>query len=523
MMSRKIQSDAIYLFSSVRKRTCGSGPRTYKIAVHVLCFVTEGEGVIRLDGVLCKIRPFELYLLVPGMVVELPHQSEGFEYYGLFFQPLTLLKESGMVTASPYVSLSGGFLPGRIQIAQPQQILQSILHMQDSSRNRADKDPLLLRLLLEQLIHRLIKSKPAGDTRSDDRIDRSIAFMERNYPDKISIAQLAVAAGMTTAAYSGQFRKMTGQTPVELLNDIRMNKAKELLSQEHSRVKEVASLVGFSSEFYFSRMFQRMIGVPPKLYTRREKLKVAVVSSLGFEQYLHDIGVKPVYAADFFHYPGVEQPMYEDHSRQQWEELARSAPDLIIADEYHSGFRERLKEIAPTVVIDLPAWDWRKNFMRIASLLGREKVADEALARLVFREASVKQLLRERLHGRRITLMQVNHRTVGIQGTSGHPLNELIYGELGLPPGLPVVTDSWRSELLPESLPVLNTELLFVHKHHLLAGSESMFLRLMQTSAWSGIPAVRDGAVHEVENWFAMSWTPSGRQYIMDRLLELCV
>lgn len=54
--------------------------------------------------------------------------------------------------------------------------------------------------------------------------------------------------------------------------------------------------------------------------------------------------------------------MYEDHSRQQWEELARSAPDLIIADEYHSGFRERLKEIAPTVVIDLPAWDWRKKF-----------------------------------------------------------------------------------------------------------------------------------------------------------------
>lgn len=84
MMSRKIQSDAIYLFSSVRKRTCGSGPRTYKIAVHVLCFVTEGEGVIRLDGVLCKIRPFELYLLVPGMVVELPHQSEALNITAFF-------------------------------------------------------------------------------------------------------------------------------------------------------------------------------------------------------------------------------------------------------------------------------------------------------------------------------------------------------------------------------------------------------------------------------------------------------
>ncbi|MBJ6362972.1 AraC family transcriptional regulator [Paenibacillus sp. GCM10012307] len=520
-MTSRLQS-GIYLFSSVRKRTCGGGARTFRVTVHVLCFVTEGEGVIRLDGVLSKIRPMELYLLVPGMVVELPHQSDGFVYYGVFFQPVTLLKRDGEMTVSPHVSLSGGFLPGRVRMAQPEQILQAILHMHDSSRARADKDGLQLRLQLEQLIHRLIKSEPAGDQRGDDRIDRSIAYMERHYSDKISIAQIAEAAGMNTAAYSGLFRKQKGQTPVEYLNEIRINKAKELLSLDHSRVKEVASLVGFNSEFYFSRTFQRVVGVPPKLYTRRKQMKVAVVSSLGFEQYLHDIGVNPVCAVDFFHYPGVEQAEYKEFLRKQWEGLVQSAPDLIIADEYHSNFREGLKEIAPSVVMDLPSWDWRRNFMKIAGLLGREEEAREALARLVFREAEVKQEFRQRLGERRITLIQVNHRAVGIQGTGGHPLNELIYGRLGLSPGLPAVTASWRSELLPESMPELDTELLLIHKHHVLAGSETIYKRLLQSVAWAGIPAVRDGAVYQVENWFAMSWTPSGRHYIMDKLLELC-
>lgn len=81
----------------------------------------------------------------------------------------------------------------------------------------------------------------------------------RSTMDKVSIEQLAEAAsGMPPVAFSRLFRSETDLTPVEYLSNVRMNRAKQILNKKNSRVKKVAAAVGFRSEFYFSRMFQRM-------------------------------------------------------------------------------------------------------------------------------------------------------------------------------------------------------------------------------------------------------------------------
>ncbi|SFE40875.1 regulatory helix-turn-helix protein, AraC family [Paenibacillus algorifonticola] len=51
-------------------------------------------------------------------------------------------------------------------------------------------------------------------------------------------------------------------------------------------MKEVADFVGFRSEFYFSRMFQRLVGVSPTVHMKRGTMKIAVASSLGFHEHL---------------------------------------------------------------------------------------------------------------------------------------------------------------------------------------------------------------------------------------------
>ncbi|OBZ12304.1 helix-turn-helix domain-containing protein [Bacillus sp. FJAT-26390] len=525
MMPHSTHTHSLYLFSSVRKRSFAGKPgiRAYRIPVYLLCFITEGEGVVLIDGALCRIRPFELFLLVPGMVVEISEQSGGFAYYGVFFQPLTLVKGKGNMILSSSISLSGYLLPGKIPVPQPQQILQRILQMYESSREEGNKDRLSLRLQLEQFIQAIIKSAPEPAEQSDERINRSIAYMEQHYTDKINIGKLAETAGMPAVAYSRLFLKVTGCPPVEYLGTIRMNKAKQLLSKNHNRVKEVAAAVGFRSEFYFSRMFQRMVGVSPTIYMKRETLRVAVASSLDFQQYLQALGIEPVCVLDLFHYPGLGEKEYAERFRSQREQLKRSAPDLIIADHYQMDFRETLKEIAFPVMLDLSVWDWKRNFLKIAELLGRESEAAQTLTRLEMRTAEVKQALQQALGDRRVTVMQVNHRMIGIQGTAGHPLNELLYSDLALKPGAPGIGDIWRQEMLPESMPILETEHLFIHKHHVLAGSERMYQRMIQTSTWNRIPAVPNDNAKLIQNWFVMSWTPIGRQTIMDELMELCI
>jgi len=72
----------------------------------------------------------------------------------------------------------------------------------------------------------------------------------------------------------------------------------------------------------------------------------------------------------------------------------------------------------------------------------------------------------------------------------------------------------------PEALPLLDTEYLFIHKHHVLAGSEGMYQRLKQSKSWPQIQAVQSGEVQLIPNWFAMSWTPIGREAIMEYFMQ---
>ena len=54
--------------------------------------------------------------------------------------------------------------------------------------------------------------------------------------------------------------------PMHYLNDLRIEKAKELISTNTMKLSDVASMVGFSDSLYFSRVFKKTTGIPPKEY-----------------------------------------------------------------------------------------------------------------------------------------------------------------------------------------------------------------------------------------------------------------
>ncbi|MCR8656864.1 helix-turn-helix domain-containing protein [Paenibacillus endoradicis] len=487
--------------------------------VYLLCFITEGEEIVVIDGTLKKIRPFQLYMLTPGMIVEFPDIGIAIEYYAITFEPLMLVKAKGKYEAQS--SLSDILPSGHIPVHHPQQIFQQILHLYHHSKQGSSMDSSALRIQFEQLLHDIMlnESKQTATVR-DERVERSIFYMEQHYKEKVSIEQLAEAAGsMSLAAFSNLFRQKTGQPPVEYLSNLRMNLAKQKLNKKNSLVKEVAADVGFRSEFYFSRMFQRTVGVSPTLFMKRGKLKVAIASSLGFGDHLKSLGIEPICEVNLFHYPGHSHEQYIERLNSQFLELERSKPDLIIADHYHTEFKDRFKRMAAPVFMDFSVWDWKRNFERIAELVNREREASEMLTRLDVQIETAGRTLRGILGEERITILQVSHRSVGIQGRERHPLNELVFGELALHPGAQASGELWRQEMQPEIIPVLETEHLLIHHHHALAGSEQVYERLVKTNAWPQIKAVRDGNVMRIPNWFVMSWTPLGRQRIIEELL----
>ena len=97
----------------------------------------------------------------------------------------------------------------------------------------------------------------------------SLKYMEENYADDISIAELAAMENYNVSYYTGWFKKRIGCIPSEYLKMVRMDKAREILTTTRYRVLDVAMQVGYDNGSSFIRTFKSVTGMTPSQYRRQ--------------------------------------------------------------------------------------------------------------------------------------------------------------------------------------------------------------------------------------------------------------
>lgn len=349
---------------------------------------------------------------------------------------------------------------------------------------------------------------PAKD-RPQDGIEQSIEYMRKHYHGKISREKLAGIAGLAPNSYWRSFKREKGISPISFLQQIRVDQAKALLS-EGAPLKEAAEATGFGHEFYMSRVFKKWTGLSPSLYVKRRTLKVAVASRLLFQECLQAIGIEPVLAVDCYNHPLEPEKLYKARLLRQMAELKAAAPDLIIGDYSHSDLLDELQTIAPTVVIK-HSLEWRTPFLNMADLVDRRQEAERMISHVEERVAEHAHLVVSRHGNPTLTMLQVLHDSIMVQGTVCHPLNELLYRELRLQPGSHTPTMEMRHYLQSQDVPAFQSDVICVrlYKEHPLV--LQMWDRMRQLPFWNELPAVRSGRLHMTGNWLVGSWTPQGR------------
>lgn len=95
------------------------------------------------------------------------------------------------------------------------------------------------------------------------QIDRIIEYMRQNINRKITLEELSGIAGLSTFYLSRAFKDATGYPIIAYFNKMKTDKAKEMLIEGNKKVKEVAYELGYTNEFYFSRIFKRIEGLSP--------------------------------------------------------------------------------------------------------------------------------------------------------------------------------------------------------------------------------------------------------------------
>ena len=126
-------------------------------------------------------------------------------------------------------------------------------------------------LFMDLVVHlsRCYSEMQAHSSVSLLRLGETLSYMERHYPEEISLAALCRIAHMSRNTLSAHFRKALGHPPIDYLIRLRISKAADLLREGVLNVTQVALRVGFSDSNYFTRQFRKIIGIPPREFRKR--------------------------------------------------------------------------------------------------------------------------------------------------------------------------------------------------------------------------------------------------------------
>ncbi len=485
-----------------------------RIPCLMLVMITSGEGLLRLDGRVLSLKTGQLFHLAPSMRAELYPKEGKMEYTVLLFRTWLLGRKGRHWTSSWEPEAAAGLPQGLIRLANFAPVLERLALLDAAVRTGKPQVQQLFSSFLQMISQEMLAE--AAKTAGEDILDGSIAYMHRHYRDKIRLQTLAELAGLTPTSYSRSFKKAMGVTPVDYLNGIRIHQSKLLLNQADATVSGAAQSAGFGNEFYFSRVFKRETGISPAMYIKRKQLRIAVACCMRYEDCLRSIGVEPVSAMNgllHIRLPGQEETLAQ-FQQGQLEGIRNARPDVILADIRHQRFTSDLQQIAPTVMLEFST-DWRKVHYQLAGLVGREEEAKSSIRLIEQRIAMARRLLAAENGGRSFSYLRLYGEKIRVQGMTGHPLNALLYQELGLAPGSGVPLHEAYREYGWGELTHSRAEDMFLYDDPDRSPDEAdLFAKLTEGAG-------EERRLFTSSNWIGKSWSPLGQRQIIDELLGL--
>lgn len=214
------------------------------------------------------------YDLVDGkclsaMSPEIPHQEIEEEYFQSY---IAIAVDKGVLeeTLRQYMEPVPVF-KGEIFTPHPELLNLLRCFMLESSK---EGNASLLDHLARVITHLVVNSVIA-DTRQTiplyDRfeVDRAIVYMNGHIAEKISVEDLAVHVSLSAGHFSKVFKAVTGETPIDFLGKLRLQKARSLLMGGEKNITEIALSCGFHSSSYFSSCFLEKYKMTPSLYRQQ--------------------------------------------------------------------------------------------------------------------------------------------------------------------------------------------------------------------------------------------------------------
>jgi AraC-like DNA-binding protein len=126
---------------------------------------------------------------------------------------------------------------------------------------------------LRELAQRQAATQPGwSQAVADPQVRSVLASMHEQIAHPWTLEELARRAGMSRTVLAERFRAALGDTPLNHLRTLRMQKAMRLLSETAQNLEQVAQAVGYQDAFGFSKVFKRCTGLAPRAFRQQDAL-----------------------------------------------------------------------------------------------------------------------------------------------------------------------------------------------------------------------------------------------------------
>ena len=119
-----------------------------------------------------------------------------------------------------------------------------------------------IKLIAPNTFHNVVSRK------SEVRINNVCLFIQNNFQNKIYLKEVADLIYLTESNFCKFFKKATGKTYSDYVNEIRINEASRLLIQSDKTISQISFECGFETLSYFNRVFLNKKGITPSVYRK---------------------------------------------------------------------------------------------------------------------------------------------------------------------------------------------------------------------------------------------------------------
>ena len=247
-----------------------------------------------------------------------------------------------------------------------------------------------------------------------------------------------------------------------------------------------------------------------------------ILSILGYKV----IGTANSDAYDYTKFPsyleetlkGAEILGYSMQDTMDVEAVMNLNPDLIVISTVQEKMYDALSEIAPTVMIQLEALNWKDDVRALAKVFNKEDVANEWLTKYETEAKEEGDKIKAE-YGEDTTYLSFLASGGQFFIFDGAGFGDVLYNDMGLakPAGMPEQTDISLPVVTYEGLAAIQTDYIF-----LIATDEDL-AQLESNAIWNSLPAVKEGKVVVLPSspYFNQGYSSIGREVLVNEIGDM--